>query len=276
MSGVWARWAAWCARDEDARGQAWARVAVLVIAILQQLRVGTDGLVGLVYVPFEDGGLARQVADTYVLDTLFGAHGGPIAWGVTLVAFTLALLGVAPRWMMLLGALSWAQLGHLYSPGDRAIDRILRFALVALALGAVPPLRGGPARVRTWPADLVRMQLVLVYMGAGFAKLGSTPEWLAPGALPPLYRAVSDPLSGGVDPVAAAAWMPLWALAGRVTVVLELVAPLLFTRWAPWWAVVGAGMHLGIAAFMDLGWFPWGMLALYPLLFQRWIARRPR
>jgi hypothetical protein len=46
------------------------------------------------------------------------------------------------------------------------------------------------------------------------------------------------------------------------------------------WAAVGIAFHLGLAATMSLGIFPWGCLALYPALtmpgaLRRW-ARRAR
>lgn len=269
---AWRRWVQWSGREEDARGQAWSRTLVCVVAVLSAANVTRLGLVDTVYRKAEDGGIAVQVADTYVLDEWLGPEGGAAAWGAMLVAFLLALTGRGSRWFILLGVLAWAQCGHLWSPADRAIDRILRFVLFVLVLGAVPrpTLRPG-ARVPAWPADLVRWLLVIVYLSAGIGKVGNNVGWLLPTEWPSLYRCVADPLDGRLDPVAAAGWMPLWLWGGRATILLELSSPLILTRWAPWWALFGAGMHLGIAGMMDLGWFPWGMLALYPLLFQRWL-----
>lgn len=158
---AWRRWVAWCGRDEDARGQAWARTRACLIAAAIAANVGRLGRVDTVYREPVDGGIAVQI--------------------------------------------------------------------------------------------------------------GATPDWLTPGEWPALYRCVADPLDGRLEPEAAARWMPLWVWGGRATVALELASPLLLTRWAPWWALFGAAMHVGIAAMTDLAWFPYGMLALYPLLFQRWL-----
>lgn len=276
---AWSRWVAWCARDEDARGQAWARTLVLAVALAELLTVATSGLLAEVYVAWEDGGIATQIAKSYVMDDWIGPRGGVVGWAVAVGAFALAGLGVAPRWTTLIGVVAWAQLGHLYSPADRAIDRILRTALIVLALGDVPVLRRGgvhPARVRAWPADLLKWILVIVYLSAGIGKLGHYDGWLGDARWPSLYRSIADPLAARLDPVAAAQWMELWRWGGRATIVLELAAPLLLTRWAPYWAIGAVGMHLGIAAFMNLGWFPWGMIALYPLVFGPWLAERRR
>ena len=47
-----------------------------------------------------------------------------------------------------------------------------------------------------------------------------------------------------------------------------------------WWMLVGVGLHVGIAATMALGIFPYAMLALYPAFFHpdelpsRWVRGR--
>lgn len=87
---------------------------------------------------------------------------------------------------------------------------------------------------------------------------------------------VTNPVSGHVDPVAGAEWMWFWRLGGWFTILLELSAPLIFTRLAPYRAVFGLSLHLGIAATMKLGMFSRGVTALYPILFARWFEQPPR
>ena len=69
--------------------------------------------------------------------------------------------------------------------------------------------------------------------------------------------------------------MPLTRIATTVTMLFEFGAPLYLLfyikrwerpRWA--WIAVGLAFHLGIAFAMRLGAFPWGMLALYPVLLR--------
>ena len=43
-------------------------------------------------------------------------------------------------------------------------------------------------------------------------------------------------------------------------------------RWR-WWAIFGALLHVGLALTMELGMFPFGMLALYPVLFGPWTCQ---
>jgi hypothetical protein len=51
-------------------------------------------------------------------------------------------------------------------------------------------------------------------------------------------------------------------------------------RWV--WIAIGVTFHLGIAMTLRLGVFPWGMLALYPVLLrsdelvraEAWLRRR--
>jgi hypothetical protein len=184
---------------------------------------------------------------------------------------SLALLGVVARPALLLGALCHAQLAWLYHTGDRAVDHLLRTVWLvlafsgshrALAVGGRPHLATVPA----WPADFIRYLLVLMYMGAGAAKLIANPRWLALSGTPVLYRIMTNPMAAHLDPHVGAEWAGTLRFFGWGTIALELSAPLLFTRWARWWAVAGAMMHIGIAAFIDIGVFSYGMLALYPLL----------
>lgn len=260
---TWSRWEAWCAREEPAAGQFWVRTLVCAVALLQFLWVARYGLVDAVYVPWDSGGIAVARAPAYVLDDLFGAWGGWVGWTAIVAGLGAALAGLRPRWSILVALLAWAQLGHLYPPGDRAIDRILRCTLLFHLCGDLPSwadVRAG-RRVRAWPADLTRYLMVLVYLSAGVGKLAATPTWLSPGPQGALYRAVADPVSGNLP--GAAGWMWLWQAGGVYTVVVELLSPLLLTRWARWWAPFAIAMHVGIALTMDLGWFPWGMLGLY-------------
>ncbi len=271
------------AREEDPLPLALIRVLAPLVIVLDLLQVARLGLVTAYFRTAEAGGLSRFSGSRAFVDDLSPLWGGPVTWLLCVLSLSLASLGVAVRPALAVGLLTYAQLGHLYPPGDRAIDRLLRTVLLILIFSAShrrlslwQHLRGIPAAVRipAWPADLIRYILVLMYLGAGIHKLGSDPGWLNPDKPNPIYRILTDPLAGRLSPVTFESWRWTAYALSVGTIVLECSALLILTRHAPRWAVLGATMHLGIAATMHLGMFSWGMLSLYPLLFAPWIIRR--
>lgn len=280
MRRLWARWLAWSTRQDDTRPLAMTRILVALCILGDQLRLLQLGLAGHLYRPYAHGGLSGFTGVDYALNAL-GPDAGLMAWGVLLVCMVLVATGVGTRPAMLVGVLAYTQLGHLYPPGDRAIDRVLRTVLLILIfsqshrrwslwswLRKKAPLIRAPAL----PADLVRWLMVLIYLAAGFGKLGNG-RWIPGDGPPVLYRIMTDPTSADLDHLF---WFDLplpFHIGALATLALELSAPLLLTRFAPYWAIGGIGLHLGIAATMGLGIFPWGMLALYPLVLSPWLAR---
>ena len=283
MSGLWSGWRARCDRQEDPTPLALVRILACSVVVVDLLRAAALGLVPVFWRTYEAGGLSRITGARSIVDDWSPEWGGPAVWLVTVLSMTLGALGVATRPALLVGLLAYAQLGHLYPPGDRAIDRLLRTVIfVLLFSGAHRRLslqgwlqgRAPPAQIGGWASDLLRFELVLVYLGAGFLKLGADIGWLIPTEFPPLYRILADPMAGRLDPVVWADWTMLFYLGGVVTILLEISAPLLLIRLAPAWAVAGLFMHLGIAAGMHLGMFSWGILSLYPLFFGPYLLGR--
>lgn len=276
-----------CAREDDARPLALVRIGAALAILLDLLRVGQLGLVGVLFRPYAQGGLS-QVQDEawWVGRWLSPEIAGPALYGLSLLCMGLVALGVLTRPATLLGVLAYAQLGHLYPPGDRAIDRVLRTVLLILLFSDAHrrlALLGAPAlaRIKAWPADLIRSFLVIVYLSAGLGKLMQQPAWLAASGVPVLYRVMSDPLAAHVDAQSALPYWWVFRVFGWGTIALELSSPLLFTRFAPVWAIFGFAMHLGIYSTMELGMFSWGMLSMYPLLLAplwlpAWDRRRAR
>jgi hypothetical protein len=235
------------------------------------LRLVQLDLVTVLFRPYAVGGLSTFSDPSAFIHHWNPLWAGPIALAITMVCMVCISLG---RWMrpaIVLGCFAYAQLGHIYPPGDRAIDRILRCALLALLFVRVdqkwawnkkPVLNQLPA----WPADLLKWMLVTIYMSAGISKMLQQPGWLAVDGMPVLFRIMMDPLASNH---ASESWVwafPLFHIGGWATIFLECSAFLLLTRWCHWWAVGGALMHLGIGVFMTLGMFSWGMLSLYPIL----------
>lgn len=275
---LWRRWVTWCGRQEDVRPLAWVRVLVPLTILLDQLNVAQLGLLPWFYVPFDAGGLSDTQDDYYVLDALGPADQvGLWAWAGMMACLVAVMLGVAVRPAILIGVLLYAQLGHLHPGGDRGIDRILRTVMLVLLVSGVPTVapwkRGPPVLGNAWASSFLRFLLVVVYLSAGIGKLGQQPRWLALDGLPVLFRVMCDPMAAHLDAKTMLDWQLPLRIGGWGTIALELSAPLLFTRFGPWWALVGMGMHVGIFLTMDLGMFSWGMLAIYPVVFAPWIGR---
>ncbi len=263
----------------DTRPLAVVRIGAALCILLDLLRVAWLGLVPVLWRPWGAGGLSTFTDDALWITRFSEVWAGPLAFWIAVACMACVVLGVLSRPATLLGVLAYAQLGHLYPPGDRGVDRILRCVLLILCLSQAHrrySLAPGPRAETTgaWAADLIKWLLVMVYLSAGISKLMATPLWLGGGKWPVLYRILADPLAAKVDPGFT---HPLWLVFCRVgsftTIVLEVGAVLILTRFAPWWALVAAVMHLGIAATMELGMFAWGMLSLYPVLFWPWIVR---
>lgn len=282
LAEYWRRWVTFCARTEDPRPQALVRILVPWMILLDLGRVAQLGLLDDYFVPFAQGGINRSQDSAYILDLFLPAElAGLVGVGVSVFGLLLASLGLFYRPALLIGILSYAQVGHLYSPGDRAIDRVLRTILLVWVFSDAHRFWtlnrvGRLESIAAWPADLARYLLMIIYLSAGLGKLLAQPGWLATSGTPVLYRVMCDPLAAHMDPLAMQSWSWPLRIMGWGTIALELSVPLIFTRFAPWWALVGVGMHLGIFYTMDLGMFSWGMLALYPLLFARWIVGTPK
>jgi hypothetical protein len=265
----------------DLRPLALVRILAPMCIFFDLLRVAQVGLTSTLFTPYAQGGLSQVQDEGLWLDQLVGAErAGPVGYWVTLLCMPLASLGVAARPAMIVGALAYAQLGHLYPPGDRAIDRVLRMVLLILAFSqshkvwSLWSLRRGAVQETTgpaWPAGLIRWALCLIYMSAGISKLMQQPRWLAIDGVPVLYRIVTDPLAAHLDPVAWADVRWPFYVGGIGTIVMEVGGFFVLTRWRPWFGLFGAAMHVGIFGSMELGMFSLGMLALYPLLFDRWL-----
>ncbi|MCB9779861.1 MAG: HTTM domain-containing protein [Alphaproteobacteria bacterium] len=280
---LWQRWVARVNQPVDARPLALVRVFVCTVLLLDLLRVWQLGLVTTIWRDYDHGGLTT-FSSPFVWIDRWPDTGGPVLFGVAVAALTCALLGVGTRPAMLVAAVAYSQLGHLFPPGDRGIDRVLRTVLLLLVFTGSHrrfALLGAQvgATIRRWPMDVIRFLLVMVYLGAAFAKVGGNVQWWGGGETNVLMRILSDPMAARLDPTFAILLDPLWRIGAVFTVLLELSSPLLLTKWARWWALLGLALHLGIAATMKLGMFAWGMMALYPVvlgpwLIDEWRARR--
>lgn len=226
-----------------------------------------------------------------------GAVGPEAAHGAfVFFAFTLTI-GAGSRLSALALLLLWTQLAQAAPFADRAADLLCRNVLAILVFapaggwGAVDAwwrtgsLRGDGSGIPSWPRYLVIAQLVLMYTTAGLQK--ATPTWWPWNGAQALFVILQDPAVTRMD-FGFLRTTGLWRvtqLATVATVVWQLGYLLVLvgfalrrTRYAALgrglhntWVALGVGFHLALAVTMELGLFPWCMLALYPAL----VARRP-
>lgn len=281
MMGLWQRWVAWCTRPADNRPIAISRILMAVCVVVDLVVMGLRGSASEAFRLHELGGLSARVGPDYALSFL-GPDQGMIIYAVVLVCFSCIALGIAVRPAIVVGVVFYAQLGMLFPPGDRAIDRIIRIMMLVLlfsdahrcyALGNLIRGREAIRRTQAWVPFLFRFFLCIAYLSAGIHKV-QTRGWFRFQGAPQLYRCIADPVTAHLNPDSPF-WRSLWPvfrLFGVGAIVGELTAPLLLTRLAPWWGIFGATMHLMIAITMKLGMFSWGMLALYPVVFAPWLS----
>jgi uncharacterized membrane protein YphA (DoxX/SURF4 family) len=271
-------WTRYCAREMDPRPLALVRILIALCVLGDLLRAAQEGLVTVIFRTYEQGGLSRMQSDRWLWITdLSPEWGGPLAWALCVVCCVLLIIGVGVRPALVIFVIFYAQLGHLYPPGDRGIDRMVRTVLLILLFSGshrALTLRGERAeQIPAWPAHLIAFALVLMYITAGLHKLGANPQWLSMGGDAPIYRIMADPMAGRLDSVEAVAWLGLWRILGWFTILFEVGAFILLTRWGRWWAIMGLGMHLGLALTMHLGMFSWAMLAFYPVFLGPWTCK---
>ena len=225
---VFSAWVRYCGREMDPRPLALVRVLVSLCVLGDLLRIWQLDLVTVLFRSYSEGGLSQIQSEKWLWVTeLSGQWGGPVAWLVCVVCAVSIVLGSWTRPAIVILLVFYAQLGHLYPPGDRGIDRMIRTVLLVLLFsGSHRALRLGrgdrPEAIPAWPARLIVFLLVLMYMTAGLHKLGVNGQWLAISGDCPIYRIVTDPMAGRLDPVASMAWLPLWRVLGWLTIVFEV------------------------------------------------------
>ena len=219
-----------------------------------------------------------DVARLGLVDTIWE----PLPFWIAFAAAIAFTLGLLTRVAGVVLVLALAKLASLWPDGDRGIDAVFRVTICVLVLSSCHARwsidawfrrklgRPFPDEVPAWPRYLLFAQLVWIYFSSAHNKM--EPEWTPVGGFAALGNVLSDPhyarfSSGWV----ASAW-PLANVATFVTMAFEWSAPLLLLpgrdrfHFRRIWIAVGVGFHVGIAIFLRLGVFPYGMLALYPVL----------
>jgi hypothetical protein len=233
---------------------------------------------------------------------LFGAKSATaesLFW-IALAASLLFALGACFRPAAFILVCTLSQLAHFAPSGDRGIDKLLRIVVIVLALSsahrrwAVDAWIGRrwsgrlpPATAPAWPRYLLFAQITWVYFSAAHNRADFS--WWPQGGFSAVASILADPHVARFTPGSLAWFYPLLQLSTAATMLFEISAPLLIPvtwldrrpgrggrvgdwvrrlrlRWC--WLALGVSLHLGIALTMRLGIFPFGMLALYPLLLH--------
>jgi len=314
MSRAWRAWVELWDRREPATAQALVRIGVGLCMLFDLLQVRWLGLVEAVWAP-PPVGMAYGGGDAVWAARWFGAsaESAGLLWWIAVVAIAAFTVGALTRVAGLTFVLIYAQMAHLAPDCDRGIDIAIRAVVAILALSSCHARwsvdawirrrlgRPFPELVPAWPRLLLFAQLIWIYFSGGHNKGG--PEWGPFGQFAALANVLSDPHFSRFSADWVSALYPLTQLATASVMAFEYGAPLMIPltwfhatadrpgrlrrlcnrlrlRWI--WIGVGVGFHIGIAATLRLGIFPWGMLAIYPVLLhpgelvaaEAWLRRR--
>jgi len=287
-------------RKEHPRTLSILRITVALVLLMDLLDIGRNGLVEPLMAAASAGGWGgtANASPALWIHALPVPWGDPAVaiFVVRVVAALGLLLGVGARANALVLALCSAQVALLVPYADRGIDMLLRNVLWILVFARSDgwlSLRawwqtgslGGDGRpVPAWPRHLVVLQLVVVYFMAGVQKFGFL--WTPMGSYTALYTLLQDEAIARAEWswLANTPWLQMTQLATLITLLWEWTAPVVL--WVYWgrfrpetasrrlrWAVrnnlhliwlsVGVLFHVGIVVGLQLGIFPWAMLALY-------------
>ncbi len=300
MRRLWARFEDLWDLREAPTVLALIRIGVGLALVWDVATMAALGLVPVLWAPVEAGGLPAVLQRPTVPEfyRLMPATAGSawLLWSGLLGAGVALTLGVRTRTAALIWVLLSAQSGLIAPLADRGIDQMLRNVALILACSSAGRVwswqawretgswRGDPSlQTPAWPRHLIVLQLVVCYFVAGLNKTALS--WSPAGDFSALFVVLSDPTMVSRDLTGLPGFYLLTQLGTATTMAFELSAPVVVwafwhrytrdrpgrlrrwsLRWRPhlWWAAVGVLVHLGIAATMALGMFPYGMLALYP------------
>ena len=259
---------------------------VVRLPVFLQLGDRRSGFDGVGLAALLAGPVAPGVVDGVVIATLVAGVGFVVGWRFR-VTGPLCALG-----MLALGSYrgSWGQLLHF--------ENLMVLYLLILAVSpsadawSLDARRRGDDRddrgesvVYGFPIAMAALVLVTTYVIAGVAKLryGGL-DWVFGDTLRNhvAYAAARLDLLGG-SPSPLAGWAVrlggIWPFVAAATIVIELVAPvaLLGGRIRTAWVVAAWLMHLGVLAFMLIGFpFPLVLVAFAPLYrVERMWTERP-
>ncbi|HEU4612283.1 MAG TPA: HTTM domain-containing protein [Kofleriaceae bacterium] len=308
LARAWRAWVTFWDRREPPTALALVRILVALVLLGDYLYVWNAGLIDPLWSTLPDGfALGHHGwAEALGIDA-FGL------WALATGALVLVLFGIATPLACVAFAVISAQQSMIAPYAESAVDVLMRIVFVVLALSRcnarwsvdawVMRRLGRPmaALVPAWPRHLLLLQVVWMYFSAGQNK--SSHVWDPIGGFTALANAMLDPHNGRLAPGFVGAIYPLTRVATALTIVFELSA-LLYLLWLYYaatadrpgrlrrfanrfrlrwiWFALYLAFEVGIAVGLKLGSFPYGMLALFPVLLLpdeverlvSWLARR--
>lgn len=292
MKRLWRRWVSLMDRRESATALALVRIGAALVLIGDHLWTWHVGLIDPLWSRLPDGFATGYSGWADTLD--ISAHG---LWASAFVSLVLVAVGLLARPACIVFVIVSAQQSAIAPNSESAIDMLMRVVFIILALSRCNAKwsldavirraigRPMPALIPAWPRYLLMFQLLWMYFSSGQNK--SNAAWGPHGGFTALANALMDPHNGRLDPSLIASVYPLTQVATALTMLFELTALayllLLYyaaTRDQPgrlrhfcnryqlrWiWLSLGVAFELGIAVGLRLGAFPFGMLALFPVL----------
>jgi hypothetical protein len=292
LGRAWRAWVALMDRREPATALALVRIFTSLVLLVELAWTYQQGQVELLWSTFPDGFAAN--AGTWADSLGVSAFG---LWALAMIALACVLLGLATRVALVGFVLVSAQLSMIAPDGESGLDMLIRIVFLILALSRCHARwsidawlarrigRPMPALVPAWPRYLLLLQLVWVYFSGAQNK--SSGNWGPFGGFTALGHALMDPIHGRLDPSTISTFYPLTRVATALTITFELTAVLYLlwhyfaatpdrpgrlrrlanrtrVRWI--WFALFVSFELGIAIGLKLGAFPFGMLALWPVL----------
>ncbi len=280
-----ARWVAFWDRREAPTSLAITRIFVGLVLLADLLQAKYAHAVETAWAapPFGIAWGALNTPQPFVA-RCFGAtpQTAEALWWLAVLCSVLFLFGALYRVAAVLLSVILIQLGR-FEPDTDAIDQLLRIVVPILALSGAHACfsvtawwarkRARPVleRVPAWPRYLLILQLLWMYFSAAHNR--SDAAWYPWGGFSAVSNVLGDPHFARFAPGTFRGAYRLTQLGTAATMLFEGSAPLmLLWLWRGWrvrwvWLALGAALHLGIAITMQLGIFPFGMLALYPIFF---------
>ncbi|MEM7135222.1 MAG: HTTM domain-containing protein [Myxococcota bacterium] len=300
VARAWGAWVKLWSTREQAFGWAVFRIGIGLCLLYSMLSILSAGLVDFLWVDVEYGGY-RVTDPLEILLIDLGPARPTIVNGifaVTLAGAICVVLGAGGRvatFVTLQGYLCLTRINfETVGSDDALLTNALWLLFLCDATGTLSVRcrrRTGrwtsEAQVGAWGRYLGVFQLVIVYTFAGLNKTNT--QWVPWGKLDGLYRVWMDPVWLRFDmnwvpyvypltQVGSAvtwifetfSWVILWVLYLRHTRDRPGVMRAVFNRWdlRKVFLVVGASLHLGIFATMDVGPFSLVSLTFYVCLFQ--------
>jgi hypothetical protein len=299
---AWTAWVTALSARESATSLALFRIGMGLGVLLTVGSVVAHGLVAVLWLQPEDGGMRRLGEGPWLL-ALLGGPSPMTVWTLvfgSLLGGALMVAGVGGRWASLTALVCTVNVVNINSHTGGSYDELLTNGLWLSVIGPGHGTLSLAARMRTgtwWPAAqalafprwLVLWQLVLMYCMTGLQKLSF--YWVPGGEASALYYIFQQPTWQRMD-MRFVAWIyPLTQMGTLVTWFWEVLSPLwlLALVWSAWperagrvgrlsnriglrWWFFGIGIlaHVLIWVTMEVGPFTLLSLVYYVAAFHPW------